>query len=249
MKKKIISFFCMIFCLLAIFAGSSRVLAAQSDFDEETMKSSMEEFINSWFVFDFAGTVENYGEQLEQEGIKEEYESYIEMQQKAGEKREFGDYDIQYDEEGNTATVKVVVTCDDIKLQFEADYDASMMMQKYTITEYKEEAAKEKTDLGAVMKKALMNTLMGIGIVFLVLIFISIVIGLFVFISKFQNRSKEKANGNAEVSTPRPVPQTVQTEVAPEDDLELIAVITAAIAAAEGNVSADDLIVRSIRRR
>lgn len=96
---------------------------------------------------------------------------------------------------------------------------------------------------GEILKKAGLNTLLGMGTVFAVLIFISIVISLFKFIP---SGSQKKAAQTAPVKTEAaPVVEEVAEET---DDLELIAVISAAIAAAEGT-STDGFVVRSIRRR
>ena len=96
-----------------------------------------------------------------------------------------------------------------------------------------------------------MNTLMGIGIVFLMLLFLSFVIGLFKYIEKFQNVGKKKAAEEApKAEAPAPAPAIAQSEAADEDfadDLELVAVISAAIAAYE-NTSGDSFVVRSIKK-
>ena len=105
--------------------------------------------------------------------------------------------------------------------------------------------------MGSLMLKAALNTVLGMGTVFVVLILISLIISLFSFIPKIQeNFAKKKA------PTPTPVPATpAPVAVAPAapaseelaDDTELVAVIAAAIAAYEGT-SADGFRVRSIRR-
>lgn len=112
------------------------------------------------------------------------------------------------------------------------------------------------------MKQACSNTLLGMGTVFLVLIFISFIISFFKYIpvalEKSEKKKIEKANAKAKAEA-KEVPEAVLTPVAasaktadPMDDSELVAVITAAIYAAEaagGNaVSKDTLIVRSISR-
>ena len=95
------------------------------------------------------------------------------------------------------------------------------------------------------MEKAALNTVLGMGTVFVVLFIIIGVISCFKFINKFQDgQAKKKA---AAEPAPAPAPATPVEEVAEEDDLALIAVITAAIAASE-NTSVDGLVVRSIRR-
>ncbi len=101
--------------------------------------------------------------------------------------------------------------------------------------------------LGERMEKAVFNTLMGMGTVFIVLIFISWLIGCFQYIGKLE----DKINGKAQEPAPAPLPE-VSVPSAEEneelvDDLELVAVITAAIAASEGS-SPSGLVVRSIRR-
>lgn len=98
---------------------------------------------------------------------------------------------------------------------------------------------------GEKMSKAGMNTLMGMGTVFCVLIFISLLISCFTFINAFEQKMKNKnAAPAAPVAAPAPVAAQEEELV---DDLELVAVITAAIAAAT-NSSTDGLVVRSIKR-
>ena len=83
---------------------------------------------------------------------------------------------------------------------------------------------------------------------FVVLIFISFIISLFKYISVFENRKKEQKEDTASVGVDNAIAQIVSNEEENvEDDLELIAVITAAIAASEGT-STDGLVVRSIRK-
>ena len=99
--------------------------------------------------------------------------------------------------------------------------------------------------LKEILIKALMDTLMGMGTVFLILILISFIIYMFKVL--FYNNKK-----------PAPAPDVPADQAVPEeDDGELIAVITAAIAAfeagrtgqAEATVPGQQYVVRSIRRR
>ena len=103
---------------------------------------------------------------------------------------------------------------------------------------------------GQKMYKAVMNTLIGMGTVFVVLIFISFIISLFKYINKFENKNKAKNEASNDAQgVDNAIAQIVSSEEQDEevDDLELIAVITAAIAASE-NTSTDGLVVRSIRK-
>ena len=103
-----------------------------------------------------------------------------------------------------------------------------------------------KFSLGEIVEKAGLNTLLGMGTVFAVLIFISFLISLFKYIPAIQNAFGEKKDEKKE-ETKAAVSETVE-EVDETDDLELIAVITAAIAAAE-ETTTDGFVVRSIKRR
>ena len=97
------------------------------------------------------------------------------------------------------------------------------------------------------MQTAVSNTIMGVSIVFFVLGSLSFLIYLFRFIPMLEEKLTKK-------KIAEPVKQEVPVEVPVEkelvDDLELIAVITAAIMASYGSnaVSADKLVVRSIHR-
>ncbi len=99
---------------------------------------------------------------------------------------------------------------------------------------------------GEIMAKAGMNTLIGMGTVFVVLILISLIISCFTFISKFEKRQKKQ-----EAPAPAAAAPVVEQIAAKEelsDDTELVAVIAAAIAAYEGAASTDGFVVRSIRK-
>lgn len=106
------------------------------------------------------------------------------------------------------------------------------------------------SDLGERMERAALNTLIGMLTVFIVLIIIIGVISLFKFIPVIQDRLAKKNAGDVqekEESTDTQV-INVQEETDLSDDLELVAVIAAAIAASEGAALADGFVVRSIRK-
>ncbi|WP_443770061.1 OadG family transporter subunit [Anaerostipes sp.] len=103
------------------------------------------------------------------------------------------------------------------------------------------------SNLGKEISAAVGNTAMGVAIVFFILIFLSFFISLFRFIpiiqEKLQRKQKE-TQGEKEGVIEK---TSVFEEENMVDDLELVAVITAAIAAAEGT-RPDQYIVRSIRK-
>lgn len=95
--------------------------------------------------------------------------------------------------------------------------------------------------LGEKMENAALNTLLGMGTVFAVLILISLIISCFRIFPYLEK--KKQAKNVAEVET---APVTAILEQ--QDDLELAAVIAAAVAASTGT-STEDFVVRSIKRR
>ena len=123
---------------------------------------------------------------------------------------------------------------------------------------------------GEKLERAAMNTLMGMGTVFLVLIFISFIIASLKNVNTLEANFKAKQEAKkaaavpapaapAAVPAPAPAPAPAASAVpVPEpvvyeeenlaDDMELVAVITAAISAAAA-VPAEGLVVRSIRRK
>ena len=104
--------------------------------------------------------------------------------------------------------------------------------------------------MGKTLQRAGLNTLMGIGTVFVMLVLLSLLISLFKFIpnpeakkaAEAKAAKAAKAAKEAEVAAPV---QAVEENLA--DDGELVAVIAAAIAAAEGTTTAG-FVVRSIRK-
>ncbi len=104
--------------------------------------------------------------------------------------------------------------------------------------------------LGENMEQAFMNMVMGMGTVFLVLIFISLIIYCFKFINQFETKMKNKGVKEEPAPAIAAAPVAVAAPAEEEnlaDDLELVAVITAAIAASTGT-SPSGLVVRSIKR-
>ena len=114
-------------------------------------------------------------------------------------------------------------------------------------------ALNPESGMGELMGKAALNTLIGMGTVFCVLILISFIISCFKIISKVQDNAAKKkaAKENSAAGVENAVAQIVEQEAVVEetDDLELVAVIAAAVAACQGAASTEGFVVRSIRRR
>lgn len=99
----------------------------------------------------------------------------------------------------------------------------------------------QAADRKARLANALQNTVLGMGTVFVMLIAIALIIYCFKIIPVIQKKFVQKAEA------PKTAP-VVAAPVQETDDLELVAVIAAAIAASE-NVPVDSFRVRTIKRR
>lgn len=109
--------------------------------------------------------------------------------------------------------------------------------------------------IGELMGKAAMDTVMGMGTVFVVLILISLIIWAMGGIPKLQEKLKKKKKEEVQKLKEEAVDNTIAQIIEKEeqtgtaDDLELAAVIAAAVAAYEGAAGTDGFVVRSIRKR
>ena len=108
--------------------------------------------------------------------------------------------------------------------------------------------------IGENMERAALNTLLGMGTVFTILVLIMLIISSFSLIAKFEKAAAARkakkvakaAKGDAVDNTIAQIIEKEETELA--DDLELVAVISAAIAAYEGSASTEGFVVRSIKK-
>lgn len=241
MNRKLKSLLAMICVLALTLTMSVCAFAADEVTDDEAAnyKSAAETLISQIAGFS--------DEEIETYLAQNDAFTTATMESWKGVKDELGAYssivsqDVEKD--GDVVTISTVA-------QFEkAKADVVLMLdlgqQMYTSMTYSVQYS-----LADNMQRAGMNTLMGIGIVFLMLVFLSFVIGLFKYIEKFQNVGKKKAAEEAPKAEEAPAPAIAQSEAADEDfadDLELAAVISAAIAAYE-NTSGDSFVVRSIKK-
>ena len=247
MKKKISLLLCILIMSLS-FAGCSDKNDAAT-YDEETLKSSAEFILSNFSSMDDA-TFESFENaskfQLDYTmmgtGLKISGEDFVGMigSWKAAE-IECGEYISHGDYEVEVKTDEFVVSTTAQYKEREATimftFDETMAMKSMDVS--------AKFAIGEILKKAGLNTLLGMGTVFGVLIFLAFIISLMKYIPALLDGFTSKSE--QPVAAEKPV--VVETPIVEEsDDLELIAVITAAIAAQEGT-STDGFVVRSIRRR
>lgn len=241
MNRKLKSLLAMVCVLALTLAMSVCAFAADTVTEDEVAnyKSAAETLISQIAGFSDE-EIENYLAQ-DDAFTTATMESWKSVKDELGAYSSIVSQDVEKD--GDVVTISTVA-------QFEkAKADVVLMLdlgqQMYTSMTYSVQYS-----LAANMQRAGMNTLMGIGIVFLMLLFLSFVIGLFKYIEKFQNVGKKKAAEEAPKAEEAPAPAIAQSETADEDfadDLELVAVISAAIAAYE-NTSGDSFVVRSIKK-
>lgn len=180
---------------------------------------------------------------------EDEWNSYLEQRKTAQEqikeykeavkqKKKFGDemdkkISTDFTVSSTSATVNETIrTTKGKTFIYSVSYDKDGNKTEEKIDEYK--------TMGAKMVKAGINTILSMAIVFCVLIFISLIIACFKVIGWAQNRknAKQVDKAKAQLASVETAPQPVEENLV--DDLELVAVITAAIAASE-NASADGL--------
>ena len=163
-------------------------------------------------------------------------ESWKASQEECGTYIEHGDWTMKVSHDGATLSSEGKFEDRDAEIAF--TFNEKSDMESMTVSAH--------YTTGEILKKAGLNTILGMGTVFVVLIFISFLISLFKYIPAIQNAFGKKKEEKKE-ETKAAVSETVE-EVDETDDLELIAVISAAIAAAE-ETTTDGFVVRSIKRR
>ena len=251
MRKKISLLLCVLAAMLCFTAcGSSKEAV---EYDEASMEQVTEFLIEYCSNADDAMMEQwsdmsefNMNLQLTQAGLPIEPGSFIStMDAWKAAVKECGDYvshgDYTYEASGKEVKVSTEAEFKDRDATITFVFDDRLYLDSMTVdAEY---------TTGEILEKAGLNTVLGMGTVFVVLIFISLVISLFRFIPAIENAFKRKpAAEMKKESVPAKEPAAKEAQVSETDDTELIAVISAAIAAAEGT-STDGFIVRSIRRR
>lgn len=145
--------------------------------------------------------------------------------------------------EANEEDLQVTVT---VPAKFEKNDGTISIVYSYdqkgiTISPMYTQIAEAETFAGN-MYGAVINTIIGVGMVFAVLFFLILIISSMKYVNVIGRKKEEPKKAAAPVA---PVAAPVEEDVT--DDLELVAVIAAAIAAAE-NTSTDSFVVRSIKK-
>lgn len=241
--KKLLLIFGMITCILSMGACGNGQNAEyeRTDITEAEAIDAGEQVVQMLIAF-CSEEYKDYRVQLEKESpvYAAAFKSWESAQADMGEYIGIIDVAADLDEDGVIINVKLDGSDHDAVLEIILD-DNLAETSITTNVEY---------SFGELMKKAGLNTILGMGTVFVVLILISLIISCFNYIPKIQAAftKKQPQEEKAAVTVENTIAQIVEKEEQ-TDDLELIAVIAAAIAASEGAVSTDGFVVRSIRKR
>ncbi|MGN0318891.1 MAG: OadG family protein [Lachnospira sp.] len=274
--KKFLLLFCMLACVFSITAcGNQQINADKAEENQkEYIVSTYSIYFQAWAIdmigylndnYDEAGTtqiikdaenaislmdVNSQGYIVNQDGINvktiELYNSWNSTKKELGKlAQELSLSDAKVEASNETGTLCTITV--------NAKYEKRDCTFEFTINDddvcsLESGAINPTYTTSEKMAKAGVNTLIGMGTVFVVLIFISFIIYLLKFVNVIGNKEKNKEKEDAAaVGVDNAIAQIVSNEEQEADDLELVAVITAAIAAMEGT-SADGLVVRSIRK-
>lgn len=248
MKKKISLLICMLVMVMS-FAGCSA--KSTMEYDEASL-TQVAEFLISYcnsaddtVIAQWKGMSEFSVEQqiydaslpLTRESFIAAMESWQAGLDECGAYIEHGDFTYEAGKDEVIVTTPAVFENREATLKFV--FDENQRLDTLTVS--------GSYSMGEILEKAGLNTVLGMGTVFVVLIFIAFIISLFKYIPVIQEKFSKKSAGTT-VASVEAKAGTTSAETEEVDDLELIAVIAAAIAAAEGTTT-DGFVVRSIKRR
>ncbi len=245
-KRKLLAIMVMVLCIGAISGCAKKVEEGQDAEKLSAMAQDARTFVENLGSYDteyINAIVEQYEEE-DNSAMAESWLAWLDTKEEVGDFVEVTDAFAEIKDSQYIATVTATFTKRPMEISIICDKKGIITNMEfnpeYTISEN--------------MGKAAVHTAIGMGTVFLVLIFISLVIGCFKYINEWERKSKEKAASAPVPAAPAmaapPVVAAAPEEEELTDDLELVAVITAAIAASMGDdVPADGLVVRSIRRK
>ncbi len=256
MRKKISLLLCAVAVMLCFTACGSSQKDEETEYNKATIEQTAEFMIeyctnaDQNMVKEFRNMKElNLDFQLIQSGIPITAGSFVDALDtweaavdECGEYESHGDYVHEITNDGYLLSAEAKFK--DRKATISFIFDEQSYMETMTVD--------AKYSVAEILAKAGMNTLLGMGTVFVVLIFISFLISRFKIIPTLFGPKKKEEPVSAAASTAAAAPEVTVT---PEtDDTELIAVIAAAIAAAREEAGMDEasaggFFVRSIRRR
>ncbi len=260
MKKRVSILICLVMSLFLISgcAAKEEPVEYEKDVVDQTIEfviecgEGMDE--ESWADWkSYTEFLQNYqlmqlGLPLEPAAFNEAVDSWKAGVEECGAYEGHGDFVYEAESDGLEVSTEVQFAEREAEVVFAFDKD--LYLETLTVNAH--------FDSGEILSKAGLNTILGMGIVFIVLVLMCFIIYLFRFIPILQEKfGKKSPESTEEAAESEPVSATAIPEEVPVsagNDDEIIAVISAAIAAAEedSTVSTEDasgFVVRSIRRR
>ncbi|MDE7157693.1 MAG: OadG family protein [Lachnospiraceae bacterium] len=246
--KKLLLIFSVLTCMFALAScGDSKNEKTSYSYSESDLVTSVSQDIAAIKEFtdqQIDGIIQDCGPFESKKVLKSAMESWKTAKKDAGNIVEV------YKDDAGAMQYKLTTKDDDVIIKVKIKCEKRDVVTNYTFgivndnLDVKEITYEAQFTMVETLMKAALNTLMGISTVILVLAFLSIVISLFKYINRAQNKAAEQKNGLDKTV----VQITKKEEIAEtEDNTELIAVITAAVASME-QTSTDGFVVRSIRK-
>ncbi len=260
--KKFFSLLCMITCVFGLTAcGSSK---EYTEFEQSKLETA-KQVATQYIIPSFNNFREDEIQEELAEYTAEEVASFIGKNvginvDGYAYRTAIESFDSAYETIGNVVSVGEVTADIDgdqivvyVQMQGEnQDAEAEVVFSNDMFLKMESASLNPVEDMGGLMTKAALNTLIGMGTVFAVLLLICAIISCFGIIPKIQagfskkNKKEEVKASGVDNAVSQIMVQEEETDAT--DDLELVAVIAAAIAASEGAASTDGFVVRSIRK-
>lgn len=243
--KKLLLLLCLIMSIFAMTACSNTETKAPFEYDKAELIANATAYLDSFNSQDLSAvTDEEYEAYIAENG--EESQAQVDMWKSWGALQpELGAYI-------STTDTVVQNTQDSVVVKLTAKYEKDTL--SFQVSFDKDLVPTVKTDIyrtiSQKVQKALLNTVMCMGVVFVVLIFIAFIISLLKYIPIIIQKFTSSDLPEAKIAIGATTAAIAAVETAElSNDQELVAVITAAIMASMGqDAPKDGLIVRSIRK-
>ena len=270
--KKFLTFVCMLACIFGLTAcGSEKALTEYEqykvDMAQQLAVNSVVPLLGSFMSPNYDGVFDEYT--MEEIAYQVESIQYQLIGQVSFEVDGYGFYTAVESFQSAADSIGSIVSMGNTT----ARIDGNQIIVEVEVTGEKKNAVAEvifsndlffvmesaalnpNATIGQLMTGAALNTVIGMGTVFAVLLLISGIISCFGVIPKLQKKAAEKKAAKSAAKSAADKETTADNASAQiafqetsGDELELAAVIAAAVAAYEGSASTDGFVVRSIRR-
>ncbi len=247
-KKQVLLVLCMVACLFSLTACGKTTDAGSSldPMTEESLKQQTVTLLEQMVSIsaDQMTTIIEQNRKAGSEAVAAGLETYTGLEDELGAYVSSGEGTVKEIDDGYEVTVDTVFEKRACAFSIDITEDMTSITGMSFAPVY---------SLGENMEKAALNTLMGMGTVFIVLIFISLLISCFKYISVFENKKKAAAPAASAPApapaAPAPVALTTAAPAGTDDaEMERLAIMTAIIEHRRRTASSDSLVVRPIKR-